>query len=117
MAGYLVAAAFVIQAQEGTCKRRGTYSIGGIIGQWEKPRGVRIMFLFPFRVCVEDKPETVRYGAERVNQVLPLRAPDAYCSNVEADVAAALIAPADDKLLEAYEISPPSTAWATIPPR
>ena len=43
------------------------------------------MFQFPFRVCIEREAETIGYGAERVDGVLPLRASNAQRLSVLRD--------------------------------
>jgi putative SOS response-associated peptidase YedK len=61
---------------------------------------------------------TANRALSRIHERMPVFVPkDAFalwldCANVEADVAAALLRPADEALLEAYEISPAVNRFA-----
>jgi putative SOS response-associated peptidase YedK len=80
-------------------------AFAGLYETWTGPNGEE---LDTAAIITTAANRTLTAIHERMPVFVPKEAFDLWldCANVEADVAAALIRPADDALLEAYEISP-----------
>ena len=80
-------------------------AFAGLWETWSGPNGEEIDTA---AIITTAANRTLAAIHDRMPVFVPRQAFDLWldCRNVEADVAAALIRPADDKLLEAYEISP-----------
>jgi len=83
----------------------GPFAFAGLWETWTGPNGEE---LDTAAIVTTDANRTLAAIHERMPVILPPEAYDLWldCANVEADVAAALIAPARDGLLEVYEVSP-----------
>ena len=80
-------------------------AFAGLYETWTGPNGEE---LDTAAIITTNTNRTLSAIHDRMPVFVPKEAFDLWldCANVEADVAAALIGPADDALLEAYEISP-----------
>jgi putative SOS response-associated peptidase YedK len=94
-----------VRAKRGPDGSAPPLAFAGLWETWTGPNGEEIDTA---AIITTTANRTLADIHERMPVFVPKEAFDLWldCANVEADVAAALIMPADDALLEAYEISP-----------
>jgi len=96
---------FFVRARAGAGGACEPLAFAGLWETWIGPNGEE---LDTAAIVTTDANRSLAALHDRMPVFVPKAAFDLWldCTNVEADVAAALIRPADDGLLEAYEISP-----------
>src|SRR5579862_7359955 len=95
---------YFVQAKRGADGTAPPLAFAGLYETWTGPNGEE---LDTAAIITTTANRTLSPIHDRMPVFVPPQAFDLWldCANVEADVAAALIAPAEDRLLEAYEIS------------
>ena len=96
---------FFVHAKRAADGSAPPLAFAGLYETWTGPNGEE---LDTAAIVTTSANRTLSAIHERMPVFVPKEAFDLWldCANVEADVAAALIRPADDALLKAYEISP-----------
>jgi putative SOS response-associated peptidase YedK len=96
---------YFVRAKPGADGSAPPLAFAGLWETWTGPNGEE---LDTAAIITTTANRTLAAIHERMPVFVPKEAFDLWldCANVEADVAAALIRPADDALLEAYEVSP-----------
>jgi putative SOS response-associated peptidase YedK len=96
---------YFVRAKKSAGGNAPPLAFAGLYETWTGPNGEG---LDTATIVTTSANRTLAAIHDRMPVFVPKEAFDLWldCTNVEADVAAALIRPADDALLEAYEISP-----------
>ena len=95
---------YFVQAKRGADGTAPPLAFAGLYETWTGPNGEE---LDTAAIITTTANRTLSFVHDRMPVFVPPQAFDLWldCANVDAEVAAALIAPADDALLEAYPVS------------